>query len=60
MGLGMTHTHGAWLDNGPDNGKPERIAGGTEEWCGQVLAARLRITPERTGYVRPLTEDELR
>jgi len=56
----MTNTHGAWLDNGPDNGKPERIAGGTELWCREVLAARLRITPERTGYVRPLTEDELR
>jgi hypothetical protein len=53
------NTHVAFL-SGEEGSKDERIAGGTEQWCAQVLAARLLIAPGRTGYVRPLTEAELK
>lgn len=53
------NTHAAFL-SGEEGSKDERIAGGTEQWCAQVLAARLLIAPGRTGYVRPLTEAELK
>jgi hypothetical protein len=56
----MPNTHGAWLDDGPDDGKPQRIAGGTEAHCDRVLIARLESAPGRTGFVRPLSESELR
>lgn len=54
------NTHAAFLTGTEEGSKDERIAGGTEQWCAQVLAARLLIAPGRTGYVRPLTEAELK
>lgn len=53
------NTHAAFLTGTEEGSKDERIAGGTEQWCAQVLAARLLIAPGRTGYVRPLTDAEL-
>lgn len=54
------NTHVAFLTGTQEGSKDERIASGTEQWCAQVLAARLLIAPGRTGYVRPLTEAELK
>ena len=53
-------THGAWLDATVEGAKDNRIAGGSAEHCLLVLKDRLAANPDRTGYVRPLTEDELR
>lgn len=54
------NTHVAFLNAKTEGEKDQRIAGGSEEWCAQVLAARLLIAPGRTGYVRMLSESELR
>lgn len=55
-----TAQHGAWLDATVEGAKDNRIAGGSAEHCLLVLKNRLAANPGRTGYVRPLTEDELR
>lgn len=54
------NTHGAWLHATVEGSKDNRIAGGGEEHCALVLRDRLAANPDRTGYVRALTEDELR
>ena len=51
----MSNTHGAWL-YGQDGQKDRRLAGGSEKHCTAVLEAR----GADLGYVRALTEDELR
>ena len=55
----MTNTHAAFVDNPIAGEKDLRLAGGTEEYCARVLAERLELSPCRTGYVRPLTAEEL-
>lgn len=50
----MSNTHGAWL-NGQDGEKDRRLAGGSEKHCAAILEQ-----DGRPGYVRALTEDELR
>lgn len=51
----MSNTHGAWL-YGAEGEKDQRLAGGSEKHCQLVLEAR----GQDLGYVRALTEDELR
>ena len=50
----MSNTHGAWL-HGQDGEKDRRLAGGSEKHCAAVLEKA-----GGDGYVRALTEDELR
>jgi hypothetical protein len=53
----MPNTHVAFLDN--RDGSAHRIAAGTEEHCRRILDERI-AHGDRSGYVRPLTEDEVR
>lgn len=57
---GSVNTHAAFVNNPIEGEKDLRIAGGSESHCERVLADRLALSPCRTGYVRPLTEQELK
>ncbi len=59
-GRQMANTHAAFVNSPIEGEKDLRIAGGSEKHCEDVLAKRLELSPCRTGYVRELTEDELR
>lgn len=54
------NTHVAFLDAPQRGDKATRVAAGTEDFCAFVLAQRLEQNPGSTGFVRELTESELR
>lgn len=52
------NTHAAFETR--EGEKEKRLAGGSEAHCERVLAERRAADPALTGYVRPLTEQELK
>lgn len=52
------NTHAAFETR--EGEKDKRLAGGSEAHCERVLSERQAADPELTGYVRPLTEQELK